>query len=190
MKTATILIFMLLALTQPIYTQTEKEQQKARRKAVKEEINKRTVDFVQLTKFPGTYTGRPLRLERAAITDVQGMTDQGTTFYLMALAKDTESTMAFLLADKVTFATEESTAKDIVSHIDGMRKGGIWPRDFNPVADIYFELFQRNLNNRRYYVAKVSCVGIYGVFSKLTFYGDCNLDVPAPPPAATPSTGH
>ncbi len=153
-----------------------KEQEKAAKRAVEQAKRDMTVDFVQLIKFPMQYLNRPaLRLERVAITDIQPYRDGADTYYPIALSKETESTRAFPLSDRLTFISDITMAQQLVQHIQGMRSGGIWPADFNPVADVYFQVLQGDLpNGQRYYIARVDCVGVYGFMSKLTNYGKCD----------------
>lgn len=154
---------------------TEKQIAKDQKKALKNEIKNRTINFVQLIKFPMSFTGRPLRLEKISLTDIQPFTDAGETNYLMALGKGEDYTLASFISDKVTFAMTEPLARSIVSQIDSMRTGGVYRRDVNPIVDVFFELFQRDVGGSRIYIARVDCVNFYGFFSKVTTFGNCKL---------------
>ncbi len=150
-----------------------KKAKKDAEKAAKAEIAKRTVNFTELTKFPADFVGRPLRVERAVLRDIEPYTEDGITIYLIALEKGNERTWATFSYDEVTFFSNESVARGLVRHIAEMRSGGIWPRDFNPLVDMYFEMVKGDLRGRRFYLARADCVAVYGFLSRLTRFGNC-----------------
>lgn len=152
-----------------------KKLQKEQAKAFEMALRDKTVDFVQLVKFPMQYLDRPLRIEHVTLRNIQPYTDSGVTMYPISFAQQSETTTDFPFAGHLTFISDISLAQQLVKHIQGMRSpGSVWGPQYDPIADVTFEVKQGDTSNGlRYYLARVDCVSVYGVFSKKTNYGKC-----------------
>lgn len=152
-----------------------KEQAKIDKKAAELERKKMTVDFAQVTRFPSSYVGGMRRLAFVGLGDIQPFRDGDMTVYLVRISSGYDSTAGALFPEALTVAMDEDTARSYVTAIENLKRHDVYSMNRTIPGDVYFEIYQREEQGQRYFIAKVSCVAIYGGFdtSLMASVGSC-----------------